>query len=305
MSRRNASGTVEYRSIPLGDTQAEDGKLSGVAIRFNSPTQIGDPSWGFREHFAPGSLTKTLQERDVVLLDNHDQAKPIARKSAGTLRTQATDGELSWDADPVDTSYARDAAANIKAKNYGGCSVGFRAIKEDWLDDDGNPSDPFSGTQRIIREAELPEFSVVTFPAYGDTEVSARDAVTAAREARAKYTAAEKQDMLDKGQAMANSKGEPSYPIKDAEDLDNAIHAVGRGGADHDGIRKHVIEQAKKLGLSSKIPDNWNADGSLKEEDSAVLDTESREDDPKPVSSTLEIDIRSYRLRMMALAKDI
>ena len=54
-----------------------------------------------------------------------------------------------------------------------------------------------------------------------------------------------------------------SYPIADAEDLSNAIHAVGRGGADHDSIRKHIMARAKALGLSSKIPDNWNGDGSM------------------------------------------
>ena len=61
------------------------------------------------------------------------------------------------------------------------------------------------------------------------------------------------------GQAMADG----SYPVKDSEDLDNAIHAVGRGGADHDSIRKHIMNRAKALGASSKIPENWNADGSL------------------------------------------
>lgn len=182
--RSTPKGTVEYRSVVLGDTQTVDGKLSGVAIRFASPTQIGDPSWGFREEFAAGVFTKTLQERDTVLLDNHDQAKPIARKSAGTLRLDQTATELRWDADPVDTSYAKDAEANIKAGNYGGCSVGFRAIKEDWYDEDGNPSNSMAGVRRVVREAELPELSVVTFPAYGDTSVSARDMVSAAREAR-------------------------------------------------------------------------------------------------------------------------
>jgi len=80
----------------------------------------------------------------------------------------------------------------------------------------------------------------------------------------AKYTADELKAMVAKGHALKNANGDPSYPIADAEDLDNAIHAVGRGGADHDTIRQHIIKRAKALGLSSKIPDNWNADGSLK-----------------------------------------
>ena len=82
--------------------------------------------------------------------------------------------------------------------------------------------------------------------------------------AKAKYTDDELQAMVAKGHAIKNAGGDPSYPIADEEDLDNAIHAVGRGSADHDSIRAHIIKRAKALKLSSKIPDNWNADGSLK-----------------------------------------
>lgn len=55
-----------------------------------------------------------------------------------------------------------------------------------------------------------------------------------------------------------------SYYIRDAADLSNAIDAVGRGNANHDTIRKHIIKRAAALHLSSKIPSNWNSDGSLK-----------------------------------------
>lgn len=89
---------------------------------------------------------------------------------------------------------------------------------------------------------------------YSDVEGEAWD------EFRAKYTQADREKMAKNGEAMPDG----SYPIADAEDLENAIHAVGRGNANHDTIRQHIIARAKALGLSSKIPDNWNADGSLK-----------------------------------------
>lgn len=79
------------------------------------------------------------------------------------------------------------------------------------------------------------------------------------------YTAKQKRDMLAKGQAMANKKGEPSYPIATKADLRKAIKAVGRGNADHDDVRKHIMTRAKAMGLTGMIPDNWNQDGSLKE----------------------------------------
>lgn len=78
----------------------------------------------------------------------------------------------------------------------------------------------------------------------------------------AKYKQEDRDRMAKSGEAMADG----SYPIADEEDLSNAIHAVGRGGADHDSIRKHIIKRAKALGKSDAIPDNWNADGSLEDD---------------------------------------
>ncbi|MFI5880801.1 hypothetical protein [Streptomyces sp. NPDC051554] len=77
--------------------------------------------------------------------------------------------------------------------------------------------------------------------------------------AKAKYDADELRGMAGNGEAMPDE----SYPIADRDDLDRAIRAVGRGGAEHDAIRRHVIARAKALGASGEIPDTWNADGSL------------------------------------------
>ena len=82
---------------------------------------------------------------------------------------------------------------------------------------------------------------------------------------KAKYTAEEQRSMLAKGQAFKGPKGEPSYPIGDKADLSSAIHAVGRGNESHNAIRAYIIRRAKALGASSEIPDDWAADGSLKE----------------------------------------
>lgn len=81
---------------------------------------------------------------------------------------------------------------------------------------------------------------------------------------KGKYSAEQLRQMLADGEAYKNANGEPSYPIGDKADLANAIRAVGRGGADHDAIRAYIIRRAKALGASDEIPENWNADGSLK-----------------------------------------
>jgi hypothetical protein len=102
-------------------------------------------------------------------------------------------------------------------------------------------------------------------------EAPREDAVTIAKTAaeyerilKAKYSAEDKRKMLAQGHAIKNENGDPAYPIGDKDDVDKAVHAVGRGGPDHDHIRAYIIRRAKALGASSMIPDNWNADGSLK-----------------------------------------
>ncbi len=96
---------------------------------------------------------------------------------------------------------------------------------------------------------------------------------------RAKYSTQDKKDMLKAGHAMANPNGDPSYPIKDKEDLQRAISAVGRGSADHDAIRKHIIKRATALGLASMIPDNWDMmTGAMKDTTSTTGSTEEHEE---------------------------
>jgi hypothetical protein len=77
------------------------------------------------------------------------------------------------------------------------------------------------------------------------------------------FTAAQRKMFAKMGIAMADG----SYPVRNASDLQNAILSVGRGenaGDSGDAIRFHIIERANALRLSSKIPDTWGSDGSLK-----------------------------------------
>src|SRR5215472_8219437 len=95
-------------------------------------------------------------------------------------------------------------------------------------------------------------------------------------ELRDKYNTKERESAASKGEAMDGG----SYPIKDKDDLEKAIRAVGRGGADHDSIRKHIISRAKALGLSALIPENWNSDGSLQQNAQETV-TEHRRKKPR------------------------
>lgn len=64
-----------------------------------------------------------------------------------------------------------------------------------------------------------------------------------------------------------------SYYIRNATDLQNAIDSVGRatpnaGESDvarRNAVRRHIMKRANEMKLSSKIPDTWAPDGSLKQ----------------------------------------
>ncbi len=117
-----------------------------------------------------------------------------------------------------------------------------------------------------------------------------------------KYDTAQLDEMLKKGEAFKNENGEPSFPIADAEDLEDAIRAVGRAGADHDAVRKYIIGRADALGMKDKIPENWNADGSLAaDENSArVADLHARVGAMSDDDATTYADMRDLLQQAIA-----
>jgi HK97 family phage prohead protease len=174
--------TMEYRYMRKAAPSAgEDRSLSGRAWVYGSPTQIGRGPAGFRETIKAGAGKKSVNDGDIVLLDNHQSHQPLARMSAGTLELKDGSNGGDWTATAVDTSYADDVLKNVRAKNYGGCSFGFEVIKDRWTDDEGRAASPMNGTRREILEMKVHEISVCTFPAYGDTFVSSREQIRTAR----------------------------------------------------------------------------------------------------------------------------
>lgn len=98
-------------------------------------------------------------------------------------------------------------------------------------------------------------------------------------EVRAKYSSDDMKDLLAKGKAMKNASGDPSYPVADREDIEKAVQAVGRGSADHDSIRLHIIQGAHALNAMDLIPDNWDlSDGSLKDQKSRWIPPDTRDE---------------------------
>ena len=80
-------------------------------------------------------------------------------------------------------------------------------------------------------------------------------------------TTAKRQQLAKQGKAMPDPDGGGGrFPIRNREDLLNAIRAVGRAKGGEEGrekVRRYIMRRATELGLSNLIPDTWRADGSL------------------------------------------
>jgi HK97 family phage prohead protease len=166
-------------------------KIEGYAATFAGIADLG----AFREKIAPGAFKRTLaSDRDVVALYNHDNSMLLGRKSAGTLTLQEDSKGLRFSCDLPDTSVARDVYANLRAGNLKECSFGFFVDGEDGED----WAQQADGTMlRTLRNVALFDVSVVTFPAYNNTEAAARNIVAPHVEARmASLTRAQRADAL-------------------------------------------------------------------------------------------------------------
>ncbi len=149
-------------------TRTKDDKkfIEGYFIKFNEPTELWKGVW---EEVAPESVLKSLEENDIKVLFNHDTGVVLGRTGNGTvhIRYEPEGVFARVEINPADMQ-AMDVYARVERGDINACSFGFRVIEEDYenLED---------GTHKYtLREIDLVELSVVTFPAYPTTSVQAR-----------------------------------------------------------------------------------------------------------------------------------
>lgn len=153
-------------------TRAADGGgrvLEGHFAVFNQPYHV---CGRWVETIAPGAFAKWLAEkRDTKVLWNHNPDIVLGSTANGTASflEDATGlwGTVTINEDDQDAlnAYARVARGDVR-----GCSFGFDIVRqEEWWDDDGV-------YHTKILEADLWEGSPCTFPAYTQTDISARAA---------------------------------------------------------------------------------------------------------------------------------
>lgn len=119
-----------------------------------------------------------------------------------------------------------------------------------------------AGARRIMRRFSMEEISGVDRPAQKGAKVAIMKRADAWDDSS--YIALRKRDFSTEQRRHAERTGAAMpggrYPIEDAQDLHNAIRAVGRGKGSHAAIRAHIMRRARALGLSDQIPDDWKSE---------------------------------------------
>lgn len=140
-------------------------QLVGYAAKFNV---LSEEMWGFREQIAPGAFDRALKEKhDVRYLVDHDPTRILGRTKSGTARLAVDKVGLRAEVDLPDTQTGRDIRESVGRGDVSGMSFAFRVGVEEW----NEKADP---PVRTIKDVDLFDVSAVTYPAYPETEVSAR-----------------------------------------------------------------------------------------------------------------------------------
>lgn len=165
--------------------------IVGYAAKYNKPSQLlSEGKRQFIEKISPGAFDACLKRCDVRGLKNHDPNYLLGRTSSGTMRLISDATGLGFEIDAPETQAGKDALIEIDRGDLDGCSFTFTVdAGGDVWDETTNPP---TRTLRSVRD--LFDVGPVTFPAYLDTEVSARafcslDSMLDQREAEARKAA--------------------------------------------------------------------------------------------------------------------
>lgn len=160
--------TRSLKTIREIRTRNENGDpiIEGYFVSFNGTYTIAD---GITESIDRHAFDNAIEGKDIRILTDHDTKLVLGRTTAGTAQIRVDDIGVWGHADinPNDAD-AMNAHARVERGDVSQGSFGFNILAEDTeVRDDGT-------VHFTIREVELFELSIVTFPAYEDTSIAAR-----------------------------------------------------------------------------------------------------------------------------------
>lgn len=153
-----------------GSFDEESGYICGYAIVFNSTTVLFESGGTkYTEEIDSAACDKALARADDVrCLLNHDPNRVFGRTKNGTLKLWKDDKGLAFKCKYDDSiSWHRDAVAQVKRGDIDQCSFAFTVDEIETVRTKGEEHD-------IIKDLHLYDVSIVTYPAYEDTECWSR-----------------------------------------------------------------------------------------------------------------------------------
>ncbi|MCH4566044.1 HK97 family phage prohead protease [Bacillus sp. ES1-5] len=161
--RELLSSEMEIREIEGGLRT-----ITGYAVKWEMKSVTMGYWRRFKEQFKRGAFTDSLTQDDQLALWSHDYSQVLGSTKNGTLRLFEDEIGLRFELDLADTTLGDDTYKTIKRGDVDGVSFGFQMVKEEW--DESNSDN----VVRSVTKAKLIEISPVAFPAYPDSQVSAR-----------------------------------------------------------------------------------------------------------------------------------
>lgn len=153
-------------SMEIRESSSDEMVIEGYFALFNDETNLFGNVY---EEIDRDAFNNTL-DKDIRALINHDTSKVLGRTKAKTLELRADEKGLygKIKINPNDTE-AVNLYERVKRGDVDQCSFGF-FIKDEDVE---NRSD--GTTKFVIKDIDLFEVSAVTFPAYENTGISARE----------------------------------------------------------------------------------------------------------------------------------
>lgn len=153
--------SIEIRSVESGNYLIE-----GYINKFNTRSKF----MRFYEQIDKRAFDRTLAKgHNIFAMYNHNSDKILGSTKSGSLTLSTDDIGLrfSLQINP-NVSYAKDVYELVKSGDVEGCSFGFIALEEQWdiQDDDSE--------LRTILDLELIECTITPFPAYEESEATAK-----------------------------------------------------------------------------------------------------------------------------------
>jgi HK97 family phage prohead protease len=151
-------------TVTRDETTPEERTIEGYFALYEDETELFD---GVYEIISKGAFDKTINS-DVRALWNHNTQYVLGRSKNGSLKLQADEKGLFATIKLPNTQYANDLYELVQRGDIDQASFGFN-INDEEIEELAS-----GGYRWRLKEVDLHEISVVTFPAYENTTVQAR-----------------------------------------------------------------------------------------------------------------------------------